>query len=75
MNRNFWKQATERAVKTFAQAIVAQITTNNIGVTELNWVNILNIAGTAAILSVLTSIGSASFTSDGSPDITHYKLE
>lgn len=53
----FWKAVAERAVKTFAQALVAVFAA---GVTVLNidWVDALAVAGTAALLSVLTSVAS-----------------
>lgn len=62
----FLKGAGERAVKTFAQTLVALIGAGQLGVLDVDWVNALSIAGLAAIASVLTSIGNADFTS-GAP--------
>ena len=59
-SRVFWADAVERAVKTFAQTAVATITAS--GVLELivlDWGQILSISGLAAVVSILTSIGSA----------------
>ena len=53
----FWIAAGERAVKTFAQSLVALFAA---GVTILNidWQQGLAVAATAALVSVLTSIAS-----------------
>lgn len=57
LNRAFLVATAERAVKTFAQALAAIFVA---GVTVLNiaWPEALAVAGTAALLSVLTSIAS-----------------
>lgn len=53
----FWIAAGERAVKTFAQSLVALFAA---GVTILNidWQQALAVAATAAVVSVLTSVAS-----------------
>jgi hypothetical protein len=53
----FWIAAGERAVKTFAQSLVALFAA---GVTILNidWQQGLAVAATAAVVSVLTSVAS-----------------
>jgi len=56
----FWKDAAVRAVKTFAQAVLALMTTGSVGLTHLDWLTVLNVAGAAALASVLTSITSLS---------------
>lgn len=45
-----------RAVKTFAQAIITLIGSDYISIVDLNWVSILGISATMALLSLLTSI-------------------
>lgn len=53
----FWVAAGERAVKTFAQSLVALFAA---GVTILNidWQQGLAVAATAAVVSLLTSVAS-----------------
>lgn len=57
----FWKGASERAIKTFAQALGA-IAVVGVPVFELDFVQGLAISATAALASLLTSIGNADFT-------------
>lgn len=56
-SRAFVVAAGERAVKTFAQALVA-VFAAGVTILDIDWVQSLAIAGTAALLSVLTSIAS-----------------
>jgi hypothetical protein len=53
---NFWKQAAERAVKTFAQASLALLTGNGLGLLDVNWGVVASVGGLAAVASLLTSI-------------------
>lgn len=70
--KEFWLGALERLLKTFLQAFVAALGVavgsdiTGVGLTDLNWLGALNIAGVAAFLSLCTSIGNASFTA-GNP--------
>ncbi|NMW64443.1 hypothetical protein HHJ78_02590 [Mobiluncus mulieris] len=54
----FWIGVGERAVKTFAQALVALIGTSAVAIHTLDWPVMLSTATTAALLSVLTSIAT-----------------
>jgi hypothetical protein len=45
-----------RAIKTFAQAMITLIGSDYISIVDLNWVSILGISATMALLSLLTSI-------------------
>ena len=55
MSKNWWKAAGIRAVKTFAQALIAGIGTGA-ALLEVNWSYALSVAAVAAILSLLTSL-------------------
>jgi hypothetical protein len=57
----FWKATAERAVKSFAQSLVALLGAGQVGLLDVNWASALSIAGMALVLSVLSSIGSARF--------------
>jgi r1t holin len=52
----FLKAVLERAVRTFAQALVAVMTADGFGLLDADWVARLSAAGMATLLSVLTSI-------------------
>lgn len=49
------KASLVRAVKTFAQTAVSLITVGNM-ITSLDWVEILGISATSAVVSLLTSV-------------------
>lgn len=53
----FWIDAAERAVKTFAQALLAVLTVG-VPIWDNPWTDSLGIAATATVISVLTSIAS-----------------
>lgn len=67
-SKEFWVSAAERAVKTFAQSLLATLVVFT-GVLDVDWVNSLSAAGLATVLSVLSSIGSAKVGPDGSPSV------
>lgn len=56
MTKEFWKAAAIRAIKTFAQAMVAQIGAGSIGVVQFDWLGAFSVAAMAAILSIFTSL-------------------
>lgn len=57
--------ALERAVKTFAQTLAALLVADGLGVVGTAWGDRLNVAGMAAIVSILTSVASAPFGGSG----------
>ena len=57
-NKGFWKDAAERAIKTFAQVAVSFLVIGTTGVLDVDWQQMASISGVAALASVLTSIAS-----------------
>jgi hypothetical protein len=57
--KTFWKQTLERLIKTFAQAILALITSDGLGIVDVNWGRVLSVGALAALASLLTSIVSS----------------
>lgn len=55
MNVEWWKAAGIRAVKTFAQTALSMLTIGQAFI-DVNWINVLSVAGVAAVYSLLTSI-------------------
>lgn len=53
---NFWKASGERAVRTFAQALLALLAVGQTTVLTVDWSQAGAVAATAALLSLLTSI-------------------
>lgn len=68
-NKQFALAVLERAVKTFAQALVAVFAAGSVTVLDANWTQALAVSGTAALVSVLTSVASASIGNYG-PSLT-----
>lgn len=56
----------ERAIKTLAQTAAALLVADGTGLLNTDWLALLSVAGMAAVVSVLTSIGTGAVT-DGSP--------
>src|SRR5690606_11587402 len=60
----FLKDAAERAVKTAAQAVLALVTADVTGITDLDFTQAASVAGLAVLVSVLTSVVSAPAAGD-----------
>ena len=69
----FIKAAVERAVKTFAQTLVALLGVNATGVLDVDWTGALSAGALAALVSLLTSIGSDALTGSG-PSLTNTEV-
>ena len=55
MNKNWWKAAGVRALKTVAQTAVATIGTSAL-LNEVNWIAVASASALAGVLSLLTSV-------------------
>lgn len=56
--KRFWAYSTERAIKTFSQTALAMLAVNQTTIINVDIWGLLASAGTAAIVSLLTSIVS-----------------
>lgn len=72
--RIFWIATAERSIKTVAQTAAALLVGNGVGLLNADWVSVLSVAGMAGVVSVLTSIGSATVGNDG-PSLAGEDLE
>lgn len=64
-SKQFLKDVAERAVKTFAQSLIATLAVGT-PIFDLAWTEGLGIAATATVISVLTSIASFGVGDKGS---------
>lgn len=54
--KKWFRAAGIRALKTFAQTAVSMVTVGQ-AFMEVNWINVLSVAGVSAVISMLTSLG------------------
>ena len=64
-NKDFGLAVLERALKTFAQALVAVFAAGAVTVLDVDWTQAIAVSGTAALISVLTSLVSANIGNSG----------
>lgn len=57
MNKEFWKAALIRALRTVAQTAIATIGTTAV-IEEVRWLTVLSASALAGLLSMLTSIAT-----------------
>lgn len=58
----FWRATTERAVRTAAQTLVATLGLDTLGVLDIDWGQGLSLAGSSALLAVLTAVAASGGT-------------
>ena len=68
-SRYFWAATFERAVKSFAQALLALLGAQQTGLLEVDWLSTLSTAGMVTLLSVLTSLASSQVGNDQDPSL------
>ena len=66
----FLVDLTERAVKTAAQTAVTVLGADKLDVLHVDWETVLGLSGGAALLSVLTSLGSERIGNGGTASAT-----
>ncbi|MFI6979302.1 holin [Embleya sp. NPDC050154] len=69
MTKAFWRAATERSGRTFAQALIAVFSIGTTGLMDADWAGGASVAGMAAVLSLLTSIATSGVGPEG-PGLT-----
>ncbi|MDJ1137935.1 holin [Streptomyces iconiensis] len=67
--RAFWRATSERAIRTAAQTLVAALGLDATGVLDVDWTGGLSLAGSAAILAVLTALATSGAGGPG-PGVT-----
>ena len=55
-DKQFWIDTLDRSVASFAQGVIASAGLEGLGVLDIDWVQVLSLAGSYAALSVLTSV-------------------
>lgn len=59
-SKTFWLSIAERAIKTFAEAMLSVVTINgvSVGFAEVDWLSALSVSGVAVVISVLTNLAT-----------------
>lgn len=70
MNKQFFADAAERAIKTFAQTLLAYFGAGVLDVLSADWGEALSVGGGAVVLSLLTSLLSVKFGHSGTASLT-----
>lgn len=61
-NKNWWKAAAVRTIKTFAEVLISMVTVGQ-AFSEVEWMHVLSVSGVAALLAFLTCFA-------GLPEVT-----
>lgn len=65
----WWKDAGERAIRTFANAVLAVLgvgtTMGNLSIIDFNWPRVLGIGVLSAVVSILTSMATHAIGKNG----------
>ncbi|MFE7627502.1 holin [Streptomyces sp. NPDC057509] len=64
----FWRATAERSFRTAAQTLLATLGLDRVGVLDVDWGQGLSLAGSAALLAVLTAVATSG--GSGGPGIT-----
>ena len=61
-NKNWWKAAAVRTIKTFAEVLISMVTVGQ-AFSEVEWMHVLSVSGVAALIAFLTCFA-------GLPEVT-----
>lgn len=67
----FWKDAAERSVKSFAQAVILAIGGGTLNVLTVDWQTLAGAGLGGAVLSLLTSVASAGIANKGTASLSN----
>ncbi|WP_037860358.1 holin [Streptomyces sp. NRRL S-241] len=62
LTRAFWKATGERSIRTFAQAVIATLSADQLGLLDVDWGQAASIGGLASVLAILTAIATSGGT-------------
>ena len=71
--RKFWTDAGERVVRTMAQALLALMGTDALGIVGLDWAQMLSVAAGAGIMALLTAIVATGIGDKGTTQLLREK--
>ena len=69
ITKQFWLDTAERAVRTFAQALLALLGAGAVNILSVDWPQALSVSAGAALVSVLMSVVASGIGAKGTPSI------
>lgn len=71
LEKTFWINTGERAVRAFCSAVLACIGVDQVGLADVDWASAGSIGVVAAVVSVLTSLVALGVGPSDSPSFTY----
>ena len=68
-DKEFWKDAAERCLKTFAQVLLSYVGVTGVAFGDIDWPVAFSVAGVSVIASILTSIISYKIGDEGTASL------
>lgn len=72
---SFWKQTVERAVRTAAQVALSFFVVGEMGILEVDWVQLGSVTALAALASVLMSVVGSGLNDPENPSMVRLSDE
>jgi len=71
--RSFWMQTFERCAKSFCQSVLVGMGAGAVGLLDIGWQQVLSLAASYTLASLLTSIVSSGVGPDDGPSLVSTK--
>ena len=68
-SKSFWRATAERTISTAAQAALAMLGADGLGVIDVDWGQVGSVSGLAAVLAVLKALAASQTGSSDSPSL------
>jgi hypothetical protein len=69
LSKKFWEDTSERVIRTMAQALIALMGTDALGIVGLDWAQMLSVAAGAGLTALLTAIVASGIGDKGTASV------
>lgn len=66
-NKNWWKAATVRTIKTFAEVLISMVTVGQ-AFAEVDWIHVVSVSGVAALIAFASCLAGLPEVTDDNGD-------